>query len=161
MGNRVRLIVAGILAISFLMSLPARAHERVPAAPRINQSGVETANIVDIADDSGGFVAQYAIRMYTLKEARNELHFHGRCDSACTLFLALPPQQTCVSPGAYFRFHAPSAATAEAIESVQTYMMKKYPRWVRSWILGQGGLSSQLITMDYAYASKFMRTCVA
>jgi hypothetical protein len=141
------------------MSLPARAYEHIPAAALMNRTGADAPNVVNIADDSGGYVAQYAMRMYTLKEARNEVHFEGRCDSACTLFLALPPQQTCVSPGAYFRFHAPSAATADATESVRAYMMRKYPKWVRSWISGQGGLSSQLITMNYAYASRFMRTC--
>ena len=38
-------------------------------------------------------------------------------------------------------------------------MMRKYPKWVRTWIIAQGGLSDQLATMTYDYANKFMRTC--
>ena len=39
--------------------------------------------------------------------------------------------------------------------------MKKYPDWVRNWIEVQGGLSSRLIKMDYAYASRFIPSCAA
>jgi hypothetical protein len=60
MGNRVRLIVAGMWALSSLMSLSAQAYERIPATPLINQKGVEAANVINIADDNGGYVAQLA-----------------------------------------------------------------------------------------------------
>lgn len=159
MRNGVGLIIASFVAMTFLTSAPAQAYDHMAPTTVVNAGGADSPGVIDIADDSGGYVAQYAMRMYTLKEARNRVRFAGRCDSACTLFLALPPQQTCVSPGAYFRFHSPSAATAAATESVQSYMMRKYPKWVRSWISGQGGLSSQLITMNYDYARRFMRTC--
>jgi hypothetical protein len=115
--------------------------------------------IVEIANDSGGFVAEYALRLYEMREARQKVKFMGRCDSACTLFLALPTVQTCITEGAYFRFHAPSAPSASAAAEVGAYMMRKYPTWVRAWIVAQGGLSDRLPTMSYEYAHKFMRTC--
>jgi hypothetical protein len=114
---------------------------------------------VEIGNDSGGLVADYALRLYEMKEAGRKVRFVGGCDSACTLFLALPADQTCLTEGAYFRFHAPTAPSASATAAVRAYMMRKYPRWVRAWIAAQGGLSSRLATMSYAYAQNFMRTC--
>jgi hypothetical protein len=114
---------------------------------------------VEIGNDSGGYVAEYALRLYEMREARQKVRFVGVCDSACTLFLALPADQTCITEGAYFRFHAPSAPSASAADAVASYMMRKYPPWVRAWIAAQGGLSDRLATMTYTYAQNFMRTC--
>jgi hypothetical protein len=41
----------------------------------------------------------------------------------------------------------------------QVYLMRKYPGWVKSWIARNGGLSGRLVTMNYSYASKFLRRC--
>jgi hypothetical protein len=132
-------------------------------ANQINSSsqGIEREfrDTVEIGNDNGGYVAEYALRLYGMKEARQWVRFSGVCDSACTLFLALPAAQTCITEGAYFRFHAPSAPSASAAAAVATYMMRKYPRWVRAWIVAQGGLSDRLATMGYQYAQNFMRTC--
>jgi hypothetical protein len=114
---------------------------------------------VEIGNDDGGLVAEYALRLYEMQDAKQKVAFVGRCDSACTLLLALPTEQTCITEGAYFRFHAPSAPSASAAAEVRTYMMRKYPDWVRAWVVGQGGLSDRLATMSYASASKYMRTC--
>ena len=114
---------------------------------------------IDIRDDSGGNVAEYALRLYEFQAARQQVRFVGRCDSACTLFLALPARETCITEGAYFRFHAPSGPSASAAVLVEGYMLHKYPQWVRAWIVAQGGLTDALSTMTYDYANKFMRTC--
>ena len=114
---------------------------------------------VEIGNDGGGLVAEYALRLYEMRDAKQNVEFVGRCDSACTLFLALPTEQTCITDRAYFRFHAPSAPSASAAAAVGAYMMRKYPDWVRAWIVAQGGLSDRLATMSYEYASRFMRTC--
>ena len=121
----------------------------------------EFRDAVEIGNDSGGYVAEHALRLYEMKEARQRVRFVGVCDSACTLFLALPAEQTCITERAYFRFHAPSAPSASAAEAVATYMMRKYPQWVRAWIDAQGGLTDRLTTMGYVYAQKFMRTCTS
>ena len=42
---------------------------------------------LEIRDDSGGFVAEYALRLYEMEEANKKVEFVGRCNSACTLFL--------------------------------------------------------------------------
>jgi hypothetical protein len=116
--------------------------------------------IVEIENDSGGLVAEYALRLYEMREAKQKVRFMGRRDSACTLFLALPTAQTCITEGAYFRFHAPTAPSASAAAAVGAYMVRKYPKWVRVWIVAQGGLSDRLPTMSYEYANKFMRSCI-
>ena len=131
--------------------------EAVAAARQTAEDKVQAT--VEIGNDDGGLVAEYALRLYEMREAKQSVAFVGRCDSACTLFLALPFEQTCVAEGAYFRFHAPSAPSASAAAAVGAYMMRKYPDWVRAWIVAQGGLSDRLATMHYEYASRFMRTC--
>jgi hypothetical protein len=155
-----------VLCLLHGLVLPAGFGSLADAAPEPNQSdgGPQSGrrNIqaaVEIRDDSGGFVAEYALRLYEMREAKQQIEFVGRCDSACTLFLALPTEQTCVTEGAYFGFHAPSAPSASAAAAVAAYMMRKYPKWVRAWIVARGGLSDRLATMDFEYANKFMRTC--
>jgi hypothetical protein len=122
-------------------------------------AGCDFRDAIEIGNDGGGLVADYALRLYQMKEMGRKVRFVGICDSACTLFLALPADQTCLAEGAYFRFHAPTAPSAPAAAAVRAYMMRKYPRWVRVWIAAQGGLSDRLATMTHAYARNFMRTC--
>ena len=117
------------------------------------------ANAVTISGDSGGQIVSYAMRVASYKRSRTLVKFNGRCDSACTLFMGLPSHQTCISSGAYFRFHSPSAQSQRSARIAQIYMMRKYPGWVRNWISRNNGLSRQLITMKYEYANKFIKSC--
>ena len=114
---------------------------------------------VSIFNNSGGMIVLFALKVAEYRDAGTLVKFAGRCDSACTLFLSLPKEQTCIKPGAYFRFHAPSARSSRSERLAQTFMMGKYPDWVRSWIQEKGGLSNQLFRMDYAYASQFIPGC--
>jgi hypothetical protein len=116
-------------------------------------------NAVSISGDSGGRIGSYAMRVASYRRARTLVKFNGRCDSACTLFMGLPSHQTCISSGAYFRFHSPSAQSQRSVRIAQMYMMRKYPGWVRNWISRNNGLSRQLITMKYDYASRFLKRC--
>jgi hypothetical protein len=151
----------GVL-IAVLLMATAQAGARANQANFGSQDAErQLRDAVEIGNDSGGFVADYAIRLYEMRQARQKVRFVGVCDSACTLFLALPAEQTCITKGTYFRFHAPSAPSASAATAVAAYMMRKYPQWVRAWITAEGGLSDQLATMDYAYAQNFMRTCAS
>jgi hypothetical protein len=116
-------------------------------------------NIVRISNDRGGYVIQYASKLETLKQAGTQVQFTGRCLSACTLYLALPKSQTCVASRASFTFHAAYGSSPRGNQIATSYMLNKYPSWVRSWISNQGGLSRRLMTMPYGYASKHMRPC--
>ena len=116
-------------------------------------------NSVSISNNSGGVIARFVLKAAEYRDAGTLIRFVGRCDSACTLYLSLPSEQMCVGPNSYFRFHAPAARSARSVKFAQSFMMRQYPPWVRSWIQGQGGLSRKLITMDYAHASQFLPTC--
>jgi hypothetical protein len=121
----------------------------------------EAMEIVTVRNDRGGYVVDYAMLILKLQENNTAVRFSGRCDSACTLYLALPQDQTCIAPGASFRFHSPRASTRQASRAAKTYMLKAYPEWVTAWIEARGGLSYKLKTMDYSYASKYLRPCGA
>lgn len=104
---------------------------------------------------------RYTLRMLQLKKARAKILFDGPCSSACTIFLALPRRKTCVTRTASFRFHRAYGATPRGNNLATDTLMRNYPDWVRRWISANGGLTGNLKTMDYAYASKYMRPCPA
>jgi hypothetical protein len=126
-------------------------------AARLGQSTNQPT--VSISNNSGGNIAAFALDVADHRSAGTLVKFNGRCDSACTLYLGLPSRQTCINQGAFFRFHSPHSASARSVQIAHAYMMRKYPGWVRSWINRNNGLTSSLITMNYSYASKFIRTC--
>jgi hypothetical protein len=117
--------------------------------------------VVTIDNERGGFVVDYAMRMVELRESKTEVRFTGRCDSACTLYLALPRSQVCIAAGASFGFHKPRASTGHVTRAAEAYMLKTYPDWVNAWIQSRGGLSHRTMTMGYSFASKHMRPCEA
>ena len=164
--RRARTANAGIFALVLALAGAYPAVLTTPASaesPPTDSAGPAALpgerTALEISGDSGGLVAEFAVQMYQLKAQKREVRFVGRCDSACTLLLALPKTQTCVTSNAYFRFHAPSAPNDMAARAVQDFMIRKYPKWVQAWIARQGGLTSRLITMNYDYANRHMRTC--
>ena len=112
-----------------------------------------------IYSNPGGRLIDFALQAAKYRESGRLVKFAGQCDSACTLFLGLPRNKTCISPGASFRFHAPMSGNATAAYKAKLYMLRKYPGWVRSYIAQRGGLTGNLITMNYAVASRFMPSC--
>ena len=114
---------------------------------------------VSVKGDNGGNIAQYILRAEEYRAAQTQVSFAGRCDSACTLYLSLAPEQMCVRQNAYFRFHAPIAKSQRVQRMATAVLMERYPDWVKDWIFLQGGLTRHLITMDYAYARQFVQPC--
>ena len=105
MDRKDRFAGLGVLLAALLMATAQTGSK----ANQVNfgSQGIEREfrNAVEIGNDSGGYVAEYALRLYEMKEARQRVRFVGVCNSACTLFLALPAEQTCITESAYFRFH--------------------------------------------------------
>lgn len=110
-------------------------------------------------NDSGGYVATYAIKVAQLARGDRHVRIAGRCDSACTMYLSLPRDKICLEPGAYFRFHRPSARSERTVQAATRLLMRNYPSWVRQWIAENGGLTATLKTMDFEYASGFLPVC--
>jgi hypothetical protein len=139
----------------------------VVAVAAIGLSAADAANAfpfsgfrgVTIRGDRGGQVIQYALQMKRMERSGSKVRFAGRCDSACTLYLALPRKQTCVMPGASFGFHLPYGASRDGNRIAASYMMRNYPGWVRSWIRANGGLGRGIKTMSYSYARQYLPTC--
>ena len=134
------------------------------APPRTDQAfhqpALQTApRELTIGNDRGGYVATYALRMVRLRDNGTFLRFAGHCESACTLFLALPTNQTCIARGASFRFHAPLGPSRIANERALTYLLNTYPAWVKNWIASKGGLTPRVITLGYDQASQYMQSC--
>lgn len=114
---------------------------------------------VSIGSDRGGYVINYGLRMLRWRKNGTQVQFSGNCQSACTLYLGLATRQTCISPGASFGFHLPYGASKRGNRIARGFMLRNYPGWVRSWISAQGGLSGQMKTMGYGYASRFIKPC--
>lgn len=147
----------------FLINFSSQSYGQPPlktsGAPAQQILASAEPQFIAIDEDGGGAVIDYARRMFQIRQAGTKVHFKGRCDSACTLFLALPGAQTCVTQNAVFRFHAPTSSTNTDVTAVQSFLMRQYPDWVRAWITDHGGLSHDLIVMNYAYVHQFLRTC--
>jgi hypothetical protein len=127
---------------------------RVASLPPIN----DFRPSVSVGSESGGVVIQYGLRMLRCRQSGTKVRFSGACQSA-TLYLGLASSQTCISPGASFGFHSPFGATGRGNAVAQSFMMRNYPGWVRSWISSQGGLNGRIKTMSYSYASRFIKSC--
>ena len=112
-----------------------------------------------IYSDRGGQVIRYALQAKRMERDNRTIRFSGRCDSACTVYLALPKRLTCVSQGAAFGFHLPYGSNPKGNKVAAQYMMRNYPSWVRNWIYAQGGLTHQTKVMDYSYTSRFLKPC--
>ena len=114
---------------------------------------------INIYDDRGGQLIDYAMSISRVEQANARVNIRGSCDSACTLYLGIPRNRICVAHNASFRFHLPFGSSQRGNQLAANYMIGSYPAWVRRWIGAQGGLSHNLITMNYSYANKFLKTC--
>jgi hypothetical protein len=119
----------------------------------------QASPMVNIGYDRGGEIITYALRMKKLERAGSSVRFSGRCDSACTLYLALPSSKACLTHNAAFGFHLPYGASPRGNKVAAQYLLRNYPGWVRNWINANGGLTSGIKTMRYEYASKFIKPC--
>jgi hypothetical protein len=156
-----RFSVTFIICLVFMVSISLIALTVMTRAQE--QLSIHEMSIAPLAvavdGDSGGNIAEYIIRTEGYRIAQTQVSFAGRCDSACTLYLNLVPEQICLERGAYFRFHAPVAGSERVEQMAMAVMLERYPDWVTDWIFMQGGLTHRLMTMDYAYARQFVRPC--
>jgi len=147
-----RFLLAGSLAS--LMSVSAFAEGTYRKSVAYYPRGY-----VNIGTNHGGQVLGFARQALKWKRNGTRVRFSGRCASACTLYLSLAPKKMCITPSASFHFHAPYGANAKGNRGAKAYMLRTYPSWVRSYISNKGGLSSRMISMNYGYASRFIKTC--
>ena len=154
---RTLLLAACLVAVSGDLALAGKKI-RLASLPSNDDYSPQT---VSVGSDRGGMVINYGLRMLRWRKNGTKVRFSGSCQSACTLYLGLASNQTCINPGASFSFHSPFGASSRGNRMAQAFMMRNYPGWVKSWIRGQGGLSGRLKTMNYGYASRYIKTCGA
>lgn len=128
-------------------------------ATAVTASAITEKAIYTVRNDRGGVVIDYAIKVAKLEQSRQRVKFAGRCDSACTLYLGLSGSQLCITPSARFGFHLPFGSSSRGNVVAANFLLKKYPRWVHSWLQANGGLNSSLKVMPYEYASRFIKPC--
>lgn len=152
-----------LLVIPMLLAMAAPVAANSAAAttqtPVSASYGPRTSNFHRIGNDNGGSVIGYARAVSQMRNRNTLIVFDGRCASACTLYLSLQSTRTCLLPGSSFLFHSAYGARPDVNRWATEFMMGQYPAWVQTWIRRNGGLTSRTIRMDYAYASRFMRTC--
>jgi hypothetical protein len=119
-----------------------------------------TPHSVIIYNNHGGRLLDYALRVQKAREKNQFVQIKGKCASACTLYLSLPRDQLCLTPGAGFRFHKPYGSSASMNKVASRLLMNAYPDWVRHWVVERGGLRTRLLTMEYAYAAQYLPTCI-
>ena len=129
------------------------------AIPISGQAQPFKSNEITIRHDRGGQVLKYVTRLEAAARRGANIRFAGHCQSACTLYLAMPRSKTCIAPGASFSFHLPYGASVRVNAIAANFMMRRYPDWVRNWIKRNGGLTNRMKRMDYAYASRFIGKC--
>lgn len=77
-------LIAAMLASSSVLSSHAQPH-------------------VDIVDNPGGYIDEFAARRHAYEKAGVQVRFNGYCASACVIFSGM--KNTCVMDGAVFAFH--------------------------------------------------------
>ena len=142
----------GIMALGVAALLIAGTPAAEADQPRIGAKKV-------IRSDNGGRVSKYAVDVYQAKHQNTQVEIRGKCLSACTLYLSMPKNQICITPGASFGFHKAYGSTRRLNNWGNQYMMTNYPDWVVSWINAKGGLTNSLMRMNYNYASRYLPAC--
>lgn len=80
--------------------------------------------------DEGGSIARYRNEVNRARFYETEVHIAGPCISACTMYLALGPDQLTLRPDAELHFHR-GGATDEGLK----VLAEHYPPNTRAWFL--------------------------
>jgi hypothetical protein len=103
-------------AIAFCLAAPAMAATSAPYA-------------------MGGKTVEFAQDVARFRQSGEPFQIVGHCQSACTMFLALP--KVCVSPGAELLFHAGNNADATR------RMLNSYNSKLRSYLKARGAMETK------------------
>ena len=141
------------LSLTFWLAAPAQV------ASEVALRRATFLPAVHIHQDLGGSVVAYARKVSLIRKKGRMVQISGRCDSACTLFLALPPSQICINPGASFGFHRAYGSTKFMNDWGTRYLQKSYPKWVNNWLRRKGGLNNSVKRVSFATASRHIARC--
>jgi hypothetical protein len=129
------------------MRMPAALIGALLSAVVVTQASAE----MRIHGDPGGEVASYLRKFAQVRSSGERVVIDGRCDSACTLLLAvIPRDHICMTSRAVLGFHAASRYDDASRRLVPTepgtrLVMGMYPPAIRQWIARHGGLTTRVI----------------
>ena len=159
-GSEMRNTLArSLLSATFAIALSFGASEAMAIDAGARNVPAPGLAPVTVRHDLGGNVVTYARTVSQIRIDRRPVRISGRCDSACTMYLALPPSQVCIEPGASFGFHKAFGSTRDMNAWGTRYLHKSYPAWVQSWLAQRGGLARNLKRMPYAHAARHLPRC--
>ena len=102
-------------------------------------AAVASASPINITRDNGGHIQLYVDQVAAYRAAGREVRITGRCDSSCTMYLALPT--TCLSRRAVLGFHGPSSQLygislpPAQFDHWSRVMADHYPPALRPWFM--------------------------
>ena len=109
---------------------------------------------VDVSDNHGGIVRQYASRWSELAARGVDVRITGPCQSACTVLLGhIPRSKICVTPAARFGFHLAK------VESSTQMLWNAYQPDIQAWINQRGGLKKDFIWMGAPDTYRYFKKC--
>jgi hypothetical protein len=149
--------ITGILILVFIATGCSVNDRSGQSAVSTYGGGMESPRV--FVSNNGGNILSYVVDMRRMERSGKPIRFAGRCFSACTVYLALPPDQICVSPGATFGFHLPNGVYGRQHELAAKYLLDTYPEWVKDWLDAKGGLTTQTQVMGYHYAQQYLPDC--
>jgi hypothetical protein len=112
------------------------------------------AETIDVSDDHGGRVTEYAARWAGLAQKGVSVRIVGPCQSACTVLLGhIPRSRICVMPEASFGFHLAHLPEATAT------LRRAYAADITAWINAHGGLTQEFIWMRAPDTYRYFKKC--
>ena len=112
------------------------------------------AETIDVSDDHGGSVAEYAQRWAGLAQRGVSVRIVGPCQSACTVLLGyIARNRICVTPEASFGFHLAHLPQATAT------LWNAYSSDIKAWINAHGGLTANFIWMRAPDTYRYFHKC--
>jgi hypothetical protein len=112
------------------------------------------AETIDVSDNHGGSVAEYAQRWAGLAQRGVSVRIVGPCQSACTVLLGyIPHNRICVTPPASFGFHLAHLSQATAT------LWGSYSSDIKAWINAHGGLTANFIWMRAPDTYRYFHKC--
>jgi hypothetical protein len=112
------------------------------------------AETIDVSDNHGGRVAEYAQRWAALAHRGVSVRIVGPCQSACTVLLGyIPRSRICVTPQASLGFHLAHLPQASAT------LWNAYSSDIKAWINAHGGLTTNFIWMSAPDTFRYFHKC--
>jgi hypothetical protein len=148
-----RKLLAGIAMMSAVLASGAAGAAQLPAALTIDGGVIFSGN------DTGGLVADYAVRVAEARKFRTHVVISGRCQSACTIYTALVPDNlACALPGATLEFHKPRNRDGQWTPALDKLFLGFLSEGVRQHITLHGGLPASGFRV--VAAALFVPPCV-